>query len=87
MTFTSILTLVQFLKLNKIGYRSKCRPTAQAARRWLLTQETLVQHRVTLSDGSDTAAGVPQEFFGFSPANHHSNTAPYSSITAPRGVR
>jgi hypothetical protein len=39
------------------------------------------------SGRSDTGAGFTPSSLGFSPANHHSNTAPYSSITTPRGVR
>lgn len=57
--------------------------------RWLLTAKICFQPQVTPSDITrrrcDTEARFTPELL-FSPANHHSNTATYSSITSPRGV-
>jgi hypothetical protein len=62
---------------------------AQAVSRWPLTAEARVRARVSPCwiYGSQIGTGqVFSEFFGF-PCKYHSTIAPYSSITAPRGVR
>jgi hypothetical protein len=57
---------------------------------FLLNAETRVRSQVISSEirggRSDTVAGFSPSS-SVSPANHHSTIAPYSSITAPRGVR
>jgi hypothetical protein len=57
---------------------------SQAARRWLLIPEPRVQSRVTSCEIHGAKwhwSRYVSQFVRLSPANHHSTTAPYSSIT------
>jgi hypothetical protein len=62
---------------------------AQAVSRWPLTAEARVLARVFpcgICGGQSGTGQVFSEYFGF-PCKCHSTVAPYSSITAPWGVR
>jgi hypothetical protein len=64
------------------------RAIVQTAKRWLAAPELVIQTRVTsfgIRGGrNDTAVCALVEFFQFSPANHHSTIAPYSSVSPLR---
>jgi hypothetical protein len=63
---------------------------AQAVSRWPLTVEAQVRARVDpcgiCGGQSGTGAGFSPSYSVF-PCQYHSTIAPYSSVTAPRGVR
>jgi hypothetical protein len=62
---------------------------AQAVSRWPLTAEARVRTRVNpcgICGGQSGTGQVFSEYFVF-PCKYHSTIAPYSSITAPWGVR
>jgi hypothetical protein len=68
---------------------SKGRAMAQAVSRWPLTAEARVRARVNpcgICGGQSGTGQVISEYFGF-PCKYHSTIAPYTSITAPWGVR